>query len=101
MNTIISDIRDAHRRDTTTADEGTLATKLAQDIKEAMSFKGSDEERQIKILCGQLGIPYDKLTQDEFAGLMSALQKSKVLKSQKGLRGKGSMTHGKGKRKHK
>lgn len=99
IDVILRDIRDAHRTDSTTADADSTADDARKILEEAMSFEGSDKEKQLRIICGQLGIPYDKLTPDEFAGMISALQKSKVLKSQMGLRGKGSMAHGKGKRK--
>lgn len=81
MDAIISDIRDGHKKDVTTADEGTVAAKLKQGIEDAMQFEGSDQERQIRIYCNQLGIPYDKLTPEEFAGVMSALKKSKYFHS--------------------
>lgn len=103
MDAIIADIRELHRKDSTTADEGTLAAKLKNDIEEAMQFQGSAQERELRIYCNQLGIPYDKLTPEELTSIMSALRKSKLYKMNtgKGLRGKGSMTHGKGKRKRK
>lgn len=81
MDTIIADIREAHKKDLTTADEGTIASKLKQDIEDAMQFKGSDQERQLRIYCNQLGIPYDKLTPEEFAGVLGALKKSNYMKN--------------------
>lgn len=101
MDMILRDIREAHRTDSTTADVASGAAEVQKQLQEAMNYDGSDAERQLRLLCGQLGIPYDKLTPAEFAGMISALQKSKAYKTTKGLRGKGSMTHGKGKRKHK
>lgn len=98
MDAIIADIRDAHKKDVTTADDGTVAAKLKRDIEDAMQFKGSDQERQIRIYCSQLGIPYDKLTPEEFAGVLSALKKSKHWRNAQNRRGK-SMSHGKGKHK--
>ena len=98
MDAIIADIREAHKKDVTTADDGTVAAKLKRDIEDAMQFKGSDHERQIRIYCNQLGIPYDKLTPEEFAGVLSALKKSTHWRSAQSRRGK-SMSHGKGKRK--
>ena len=98
MDVIIADIREAHKKDVTTADDSTVAAKLKRDIEDAMRFEGSDQERQIRIYCNQLGIPYDKLTLEEFAGVLSALKKSKHWRNAQSRRGK-SMSHGKGKRK--
>jgi len=61
MYVIIEDIRDAHKKDVTTADNQTVAAKLKQDIEDTMQFEGSSQERQLRIYCNQLGIPYDKL----------------------------------------
>ena len=92
MDTIIADIREAHKKDITTADDKTVVAKLKQDIEDAMQFKGSDQERQLRIYCNQLGIPYDKLTSEEFAGVMSALRKSKYLRNTQSRRGKSQRT---------
>lgn len=100
MDAIISDIREAHKKDMTTADDGTVAAKLKQDIGDAMQFKGSDQERQLRIYCNQLGIPYDKLTPEEFTGVMSALRKSKYLRNVRSKRGKGQQTQDKCKQKN-
>lgn len=101
MDVILRDIRDAHRTDTTTADVDSPVGEIQKSLREAMSYEGSDEERQVRILCYQLGIPYDKLTPEEFTGLIAALQKSKVYRTAKSRRGRAVTTHGKGKRKRK
>ena len=48
-----------------------------------------------------LGIDYDALTKEQFANLIEVLKLSKHMNSPISQRGKGSMTHGKGKRKRK
>lgn len=48
-----------------------------------------------------LGIDYDALTMEQFANLIEVLKLSKHMNSPSSQRGKGSMTHGKGKRKRK
>lgn len=103
MGQIIRDIRDAHRTDTTTADVASPAAEAQKKLQEAMQFEGSSKEKQVRALCGQLGIPYDKLTKEEFVGLMAALEKSDILKETRNLRGRNSpyQPHGKGKRKKK
>ena len=82
VDAIIADIREIHKKDVTTADGETIAAKLKQNIEHAMQFEGSEQERQLRLYCNQLGIPYDKLTSEEFAGVMSALKKSKYRKRQ-------------------
>lgn len=88
IDTILSDIRDAHKSDVTTADDTTIAEKLKQDIEAAANFRDSSLEQQMRIYCNQLGIPYDKLTPEELNGVMSALKKSEYLKSPVNKRGK-------------
>ena len=60
-----------------------------------MRFESSDQERQIRIYCNQLGIPYDKLTPREFAGELSVLKKSKHWRNAQSRQGK-MLTHGRG-----
>lgn len=103
IDAIIADIREAHKKDRTTAESQTTAAKLTQAIEEAMQFEGSDQEKQIRIYCNLLDIPYDDMPQGEFDAVLRWLRRSKVLQSiaAKSMRGKTQMTHGKGKRKKK
>lgn len=80
---IVRDIRDAHRTDTTAADnsETSIAQNIKQNIEDVMNFQGSEPEKQIRMLCSVLEIPYDDLKPEEFVGMMNGLKKSKVLKS--------------------
>ena len=100
---IIRDIREAHKKDVTTADEGTpsMVDLLRENIDEVESMRGGQSEKQVRVFCKQLGIPYEKLTMEEFAGLLSALQKSPMMRLVGSQRGRGNvvLTHGKGKRK--
>ncbi len=99
MDRILRDIREEHKKDRTTADSsGTEQAK--QSLDEAIHFEGSDQEKQVRVFCAQLGIDYGKLTQEEFTTLISVLKKSKHLKSASSRRGKGApqTVHGKGKR---
>ena len=102
---IIRDIREAHKQDMMTADEDTpsMLELLRENIDEVEALKGSAAEKQVRIFCKQLGIPYDDLTKEEFAGLLSALKKSPALRMMGSQRGRGVpvLTHGSGKRKHK
>lgn len=98
---IIRDIRDAHKMDTTTADVASPAAEMQKKLQEAMQFEGSDEEKKVRAFLIAYGIDYDTLTMDEFVTLIDILKKSKHMKSPYSQRGKGNMTHGKGKRKRK
>ncbi|MBR6113854.1 MAG: hypothetical protein IKQ10_01600 [Oscillospiraceae bacterium] len=51
-------------------------------------MNGSAEERQARVFCRQLGIIYDKLSKDEFVGLIRILKKSALLTIPPNRRGK-------------
>jgi hypothetical protein len=101
MDVIARDIREAHKKDFDTAPETNVADDLIKSIADAVSFPGSVEEKKVRLFCNQLGLDYDKLEPDEFASLMKALKKSKLLKSGISQRGRAGLyqKHGKGKRK--
>ncbi len=99
LDAILSDIREAHKADVTTADETTIAAKLKQDIEAAANFKDSGPEQQFKFYCTKLGIPYNKLTPEEMNGIMSALKKSKYWRNAQHRRGKSKPPHRKSKQK--
>lgn len=88
IDKIITDIREAHKKDTTTADAVNPSDTARQELEAAMSYEGSAEERQARVFCRQLGINYDKLSKDEFASLINILKKSSLLKGQPNKRGK-------------
>ena len=72
-------------------------------LEDVMNHKGTDEEKQARLLLKSLGIDYDKLTPEEFVTMINILKKSTHLKSVNNQRGKGGLypTHGKGNRKRK
>ena len=82
LDKIIADIRETHKKDTTTADAVNPSDTARQELEAAMSYEGSPEERQARLFCKQLGINYDKLS------LINILKKSSLLKSQPNKRGK-------------
>ena len=96
---ILHDIRSEHRPDTMTADEVSFAENIQNQLRDAMNFEGSSEERQIRSFLATFGIDYDKLSKEQFVSLIEILKLSKYLKSPISQRGKTAMTHGKGKRK--
>ena len=96
---ILRDIREQHRPDTMTADEVSFAENMQNQLREAMNFEGSSEEKKAKALLSTLGIDYDAITMEQFVNLIEVLKLSKHMKSPISQRGKTTMTHGKGKRK--
>ena len=100
---ILRDIREQHRPDTMTADEVSFAENMQNQLREAMNFEGSSEEKQIRALMATIGFDYDTLTKEEFVSIISGLKKSKYLKSPINQRGKArpQLSHGKGKKKRK
>ena len=72
----------------TTADAVNASDTARQELKAALSYEGSPEERQARLFCKQLGINYDKLSKDEFVSLINILKKSSLLRTQPNKRGK-------------
>jgi hypothetical protein len=86
---ILNDIRQAHKRDATTADETSAAEEVSKRLQEAAHYEGSPQEKQAKVYLASLGIDYDAITKEEFVALISILSKSKKLQiRQKSQRGK-------------
>ena len=83
---ILHDIREAHRKDTTTADTASPVAEI---------------QKQARLFLATLGIDYDKLTPEEFVTQINILKKSEHLKSPNNQRGKAVpyQVHGKGNRK--
>jgi len=96
---ILRDIRSEHRHDTMTADEVSFAENIQNQLRDAMNFEGSSEEKKAKALLATLGIDYDAITMEQFVNLIEVLKLSRHLKTPISQRGKTTMTHGKGKRK--
>lgn len=89
LSAILNGIREAHRKDPTTADEDTVAAEMGRTLQEAMSFEGSPQEKQAKVYLASLGIDYDALSKEEFVTLIGILKKSKKLQiRQRSQRGK-------------
>ncbi len=82
------DLRKNHKTDPSTAPETTVSEDIRKELEAAAEFSGSDQERQARIFCSQLGINYDNLYPEEFAALVNILKKSKLLKSPLSKRGK-------------
>lgn len=78
---ILHDIRSEHRPDTMTADEVSFAENIQNQLRDAMNFEGSSEERQIRSFLATFGIDYDKLSKEQFVSLIEILKLSKYLKN--------------------
>lgn len=88
MDSIIQDIREVHKSDSTSAPDTTPVAELKKGLETAAGYKGSPQEKLVIIFCEQLDIDYKKLTSEEFKVIKRILQKSKLLKSQMKQRGK-------------
>ncbi len=101
IDSIMRDIRDAHQKDTLTADAETPSAEVQKQLETAMNYEGSEEEKKARVFLASLGIDYDTLTLEEFVTQINILKKSKHLKSPYSQRGKASPhhKHGKGKKK--
>lgn len=101
LKAILRDIREAHRDDTATADDGLSAAAVQERLADAMSFEGSSEEKKARAFLATLGIDYDKLTREQFVTLIDILKLSKHMKSPISQRGRARpyQPHGKGKKK--
>ena len=86
-----------------TADEVSFAENRQNQLREAMNFEGSSEEKKIRAYLATIGLDYDALTKEEFVSLIGILKKSKYMKNPISQRGKArpQMPHGNMKRKRK
>ena len=80
IDRIIRDLREKHRKDSTSAPEISVVQKMKQDLDEVANFKGSRLEKQIVLYCKQLQIDYRKLTPEEFRWFIRIIRKSKLNK---------------------
>ena len=71
LSGILHDIRNAHRTDATTVDEGSVVLDVQKGLQAASNYKDSPEEKQARILLAHLGVDCDALTMGQFANLFS------------------------------
>ena len=89
IDSIIRDIKEAHREDRESAPADDWVYELKKDIEYASSVQGTPQKRQAVLYCRRLGIDYKKLTDMEFEVLIRVLQKSKLLHSPGGGQNRG------------
>ena len=85
---ILHDIREAHRKDTATADTASPVAEIQKQMEAALHYEGTEEEKKARLFLATLGIDYDKLTPEEFVTQINILKKSEHLKSPNNQRGK-------------
>ena len=78
-NLIIRDIREAHKKDSESAPQTTVADELKENLEAVENFKGSRDEKLVVLYCKQLGINYKNLSDEEFRWLIRILKKSKKM----------------------
>ena len=87
LDSILRDIREAHRKDKTTADPQPaledIKEKFQQDIQQ-----GSATEMMIHVFCDKLQIPFEKIFSEDFSAFLRILSLSKLLKHPNNMRGK-------------
>ena len=79
LDAITQDIREQHRKDSTTADIVSPAADAQARLQSAMSFEGSAEEKKVRGFLAGLGVDYDKLTKEEVVTQINILKKSEHL----------------------
>ena len=79
LNLIIRDIREAHKKDSESAPQTTVADELKENLEAVENFKGSRDEKLVILYCKQLGINYKNLSDEEFRWLIRILKKSKKM----------------------
>mgnify|MGYP000154974595 CR=1 FL=1 len=79
LNLIIRDIREAHKKDSESAPQTTVADELKENLEAVENFKGSRDEKLVILYCKQLGINYKNLSEEEFRWLIRILKKSKKM----------------------
>ncbi len=77
LNLIIRDIREAHKKDSESAPQTTVADELKENLEAVENFKGSRDEKLVVLYCKQLGINYKNLSDEEFRLAHSDSQKIK------------------------
>ena len=76
---ILKQIKAAHGTDKTTSD-GAAIEQAKKQLENAQKFEGSPLEKKMNVLMGQIGINYDKLTEDERKLIKKILYKTAMLK---------------------
>ena len=88
IDTIMEDIREAHRGRSESGPESSVIAELKQDLEDVANFKGSRAEAWLMMYCKQTQTSYNRLTEEEKQWLMKIAQKSKLAKGHVSQRGR-------------
>lgn len=86
---IMRDIKEAHRRDNTTADDNAMLAMFMSRLKEALGQPGHSKDKLAYVFFRMLDIPAEKMTPEEISVMAKALSLSPILKNGMSMRGKG------------
>ena len=89
IDTIMDDLRKAHKGRSDGAPVNTVTEELKKDLEEAANFEGSQTEKLLMLFCKQTKIRYSSLSTDEKKWLLKIVDKSELAKSHISKRGKG------------
>ena len=89
LDSIVRDIREAHRKDKTTADPQPALDDVKEKFEQALK-QGSQEEMTIHGFCDAMQIPFEKISSEDFSAFLRILSLSKLLKNPNNMRGKAS-----------
>ena len=107
LDTIVKDIREAHKKDNTTADVRPQTEASTEEVmqmwSEAMDYSGTMNQKRAYLLCSIMRVDYDKLSLEDQKAMERISLKSPLLVSAISQRGKATpvLSHGKGNRKKK
>ena len=87
LDGIIRDIREAHRKDRTTADAQPSLEDVKEKFEQAVG-QGSDLEMLIQEFCDKLQIPFERISSEDFSAFLRILSLSRILKNPNNMRGK-------------
>ena len=88
LDSIIRDIREAHRKDKTTADPQPTLDDVKGKFEQALE-KDSNEEIVIHEFCDRMQIPFEKISSEDFSAFLRILSLSKLLKKSQQHEGQG------------
>lgn len=93
LDAIVKDIRTAHEKGSTTADQQTEAEATTQNmallLAEALDYEGTTDEKRAFLVCRTLDIKYDRLSDEEKVIFARVCKKSPKLINIMSQRGKG------------
>ena len=87
LDSIVRDIREAHRKDKTTADPQPTLDDVKEKFEQALK-QGSREEMAIHEFCDRMQIPFEKISSEDFSAFLRILSLSKLFKNPNNMRGK-------------